>query len=133
MRILRPLHIRCFLRMVPGMLKIMPSNRWACLAGAEGRAGFRVHEAARIAERDRFATQRKSAGNQMRLRANLGALQPTDAPRNRLIRLLNTDATRHSPPVAALPMAGATVARAASCPDGCHCRVAAVGHFTHVR
>ena len=129
----RPLHIRCFLRILPNMLKTTPSNRWACLAGAEGQAGFRVQGAARTAERDQPAMQRKPAGNEMRLRASLGTLQPTDALSNRLVRHLNTAAPRQSQLDVVLAMPGAAVARAASCPGACHCRAAAVRSLAHVR
>ena len=41
-RPLRPLHVRCFLRMLPGMLDITPPDRWARLADAVALA-FRIH------------------------------------------------------------------------------------------
>lgn len=85
----------------------------AARTALRGIAGLRAQEAARAAERDQLVTQREAVeSDEARLRANLGALQPSDALRNRLIRQLDADETRHAQLDAALDAANAAVARA---------------------
>lgn len=85
----------------------------AARTALRGIAGLRAQEAARAAERDQLVTQREAVeSDEARLRANLGALQPTDALRSRLIRQLDADETRHAQLDAALDAANAAVARA---------------------
>lgn len=85
----------------------------AARAALRGIAVLRAQEAARAAERDQLVTQREAVeGDEARLRANLGALQPSDALRSRLIRQLDADETRHAQLDAALDAANAAVARA---------------------
>ena len=85
----------------------------AARTALRGIAALRAQEAARAAERDQLVTQREAVeSDEARLRANLGALQPGDALRNRLIRQLDADETRHAQLDAALDAANAAVARA---------------------
>lgn len=85
----------------------------AARTALRGIAALRAQEAARAAERDQLVTQREAVeSDEARLRANLGALQPGDALRSRLIRQLDADETRHAQLDAALDTASAAVARA---------------------
>ena len=76
-------------------------------------ASLRAEEAARTAERDQLVSQREAVeSDETRLRANLGALNPTDALRARLLRQLDADETKHAQLDAALELANAAVTKA---------------------
>lgn len=82
-------------------------------AALERIAGLRAAEAARTAERDRLNTQREAVeADEQRLRDNLGAVQPGDALRTRLVRQLDADETRHAQLAAAIEAADAAVDKA---------------------
>lgn len=61
-----------------------------------GIAGLRSREVARTNERDQLEAQREALDkDEERIRANLGALQPGDALRTRLLRQLEADEAKH--------------------------------------
>ena len=85
----------------------------AARAALERIAALRREEAARTADRDRLVAQRDAVdANQARVRANLAAVQPTDALRGRLLRQLDADETRRGQLDGAVDTANAAVTRA---------------------
>ena len=76
-------------------------------------ADLRGQEVARTTDRDQLAAQRETVEkDEERLRANLAAVQPTDALRTRLVKQLDTDETRHSQLDTSVEAADAAVAKA---------------------
>ena len=69
----------------------------AARAAIESVAGLRAKEAALAAQQVQLEAQRTALDrDEERVRANLGALQPGDALRTRLLRQMDTDETRHA-------------------------------------
>lgn len=68
----------------------------AARTALEGIAALRAKEAARAAEKEQLVAQLAALDkDEERVRANLGALQPGDALRTRLLRQLEADENRH--------------------------------------
>lgn len=94
---------------VTGLPGLSPGAR----AALERIAALRAAQAAREAERDRLNTQREAVeADEQRLRDNLGAVQPGEALRTRLVRQLDADETRHGQLAAAIEAADAAVDKA---------------------
>ncbi len=85
----------------------------AARAALQHIADLRAAEAARSTDRDQLASQRDAVDkDEERLRANLGAVQPGDALRTRLVRQLDADETKHGQFDASVDAAEAAVAKA---------------------
>lgn len=82
-------------------------------AGLARIVALRTAETVATTERDRLTAQQGAIdADETRLRENLGALQPTDALRTRLVRQLDADETRHAQLATALDAANAAVDKA---------------------